>query len=61
MVGVTDTCRYLRGGGWCAVRAILLSRRDASLTPRGEGAYAECERCLFRPRIVKEEKPDGEK
>lgn len=43
------------------MRAILLSRRDASLTPRGEGAYAECERCLFRPRIVKEEKPDGEK
>jgi hypothetical protein len=35
------------------MRAIVLSRRDASLTPRGEGAYAECERCLFRPRVVK--------
>lgn len=43
------------------MRAILLSRRDVSLTPRGEGAYAECERCLFHPRVVKEEKPDGEK
>ena len=42
-------CRYMRDDDYCVVRAIVISKRDARLTPVGEGAYAECERCRYNP------------